>query len=59
MKLIPFAEEIGSMSKTGSWVISQACTEAKNLPEDFGVAVNLSATQFRDKTVEDSIIEAS
>ena len=58
MEFIPLAEEIGLMSKIGSWVISQACKEAKNWPEDVGVAVNVSATQFRDQTVENSIIEA-
>jgi diguanylate cyclase (GGDEF)-like protein len=53
---IPLAEETGLIVPIGQWVLHQACKDAATWPEDVGVTVNLSASQFSasalDKTVE-------
>ncbi|MFO1433428.1 MAG: EAL domain-containing protein [Candidatus Competibacteraceae bacterium] len=58
-KFIPLAEETGLIVPIGAWVIETACIQAK-LWQDAGlslrVAVNLSARQFTQPNLIDSII---
>jgi diguanylate cyclase (GGDEF)-like protein len=55
MDFIPLAEEIGLMPTIGSWVIRQACIDAATWPEHVSVAINVSASQFIDNTLEASV----
>ncbi|NMG40544.1 EAL domain-containing protein [Chelativorans sp. ZYF759] len=45
-EFIPVAEETGMISLIGEWVLRRACTDAKHLPADCFVAVNISPIQF-------------
>jgi EAL domain-containing protein (putative c-di-GMP-specific phosphodiesterase class I) len=44
---IAIAEESGLIIPIGEWVLRQACRDAATWPEQVGVAVNLSAAQFK------------
>lgn len=61
-QFIPIAEETGLIGAIGEWVLRQACIEASSWPKDVKVAVNVSAHQFRDRglaeTVSDVLIES-
>jgi diguanylate cyclase (GGDEF)-like protein/PAS domain S-box-containing protein len=46
-EFIPLAEETGLIVPIGEWVLRTACAEATSWPADIGVAVNLSAVQFK------------
>ncbi|MGQ0484537.1 MAG: putative bifunctional diguanylate cyclase/phosphodiesterase [Hyphomicrobiales bacterium] len=46
-KFLAVAEEAGLMADLGGWAIGEACAHAKALPPEIGVAVNVSASQFR------------
>jgi diguanylate cyclase (GGDEF)-like protein len=48
---IPLAEETGLILPLGEWVLRTACTQAARWPAPVGVAVNLSATQFKGRNV--------
>jgi diguanylate cyclase (GGDEF)-like protein len=50
MEFIPLAETTGLIVPIGGWVLDTACREAATWPADIGVAVNLSAVQFRRST---------
>jgi diguanylate cyclase len=52
---IPVAEETGLIVPIGEFVIRQACTDALSWPDDLGVAVNLSAVQFRRKGLVETV----
>lgn len=60
VEFIPVAEKNGTIVQIGEWVLQQACRQAKLWQEEFGrrvpVAVNLSARQFRDIDVAQSIV---
>jgi diguanylate cyclase (GGDEF)-like protein len=43
---IPLAEETGLIIAIGEWALNTACQEAATWPEEIGVTVNLSASQF-------------
>lgn len=59
LKFIPLAEETGLIIPIGEWVLKSACTQLKawqsqgyDVPR---LAINLSAKQFRQKTLAQSI----
>lgn len=43
---IPVAEETGMIGPIGNWVLRKACEDARLLPDDCFVAVNISPVQF-------------
>jgi diguanylate cyclase (GGDEF)-like protein len=45
-EFIPIAEETGMITTIGAWALRQACLDARRLPQDCFVAVNISAVQF-------------
>lgn len=49
MEFVPVAEETGMIGPIGEWVLRQACADARHLPEDCFVAVNISPVQFSNK----------
>ena len=51
-EFIPVAEEIGLMDQIGKWVLRQACQDAVRWPANTRVAVNVSAAQFREGSLE-------
>ncbi len=57
-EFVPIAEDIGLIDDIGSWALMEACKTAATWPEHLEVAVNLSAVQFRRKTVFESVRKA-
>jgi diguanylate cyclase (GGDEF)-like protein len=49
MEFIQIAEETGMINPIGEWVLRKACSDARHLPEDCFVAVNISPVQFMTK----------
>ncbi len=45
-EFIPVAEEVGLISKLGSWALAEACRTAVNWPHHLTVSVNVSPDQF-------------
>lgn len=52
---IPMAEADGMMPEIGAWVLEQACREAMKWPQDYIVAVNLSAAEFLTSGLTDRV----
>ena len=46
VEFISVAEETGMIAPIGEWVLRKACTDARLLPEECFVAVNISPVQF-------------
>lgn len=57
-QFIPLAEEIGLIASLGEWVLYRACEQAANWPDELKIAVNVSASQFRDARFADVIAKA-
>lgn len=57
-EFIPIAEENGLIVPLGHWVLHAACRQAKLLPDDLAVSVNISAQQFRFGGVVETIQSA-
>ncbi len=63
-KFIPLAEESGSISAIGRWVLGQACatlrewTEAEPGAAQLSMSVNLSVAQLQDRDLVDDVHEA-
>ncbi|NOJ41767.1 sensor domain-containing protein [Bradyrhizobium australiense] len=55
---IPLAEEIGFIVPMGEWVLRKACATAAQWPDNFHVAVNISAIQFRSPGLIQVIVGA-
>ena len=47
----PLAEETGLILPLGEWVLRTACLHASKWPKDVSVAVNLSAMQFKGRSI--------
>ena len=62
-EFIALCEEAGLIIPIGEWVLSTACLEARNWPDDVKVAVNVSAMQFIDsqfvQTVRNTLAASS
>ncbi|AWI89822.1 PAS domain S-box protein [Methylobacterium sp. DM1] len=57
-EFIPLAEETGQIVTLGTWALQEACREAAGWPQDFRVAVNVSASQFAQPGLELSVTSA-
>jgi EAL domain-containing protein (putative c-di-GMP-specific phosphodiesterase class I) len=61
-EFIPLAEECGLIGAIGEWVIREACRQARVWQKDglaaLRISVNLSASQFRDSRLVDTIRRA-
>jgi diguanylate cyclase (GGDEF)-like protein/PAS domain S-box-containing protein len=58
VEFIPVAEETRLIMPIGEWVLREACTEAARWPESIGLAVNLSAVQFRNRNLVATVMNA-
>ena len=57
-EFISLAEEIGLISQIGEWALCAACRQAQSWPGDFKVAVNVSALQFRNRQLVQTVMRA-
>jgi predicted signal transduction protein with EAL and GGDEF domain len=57
-EFIPLAEETGLIVPIGEWVLRQACAAASGWPEHVKVAVNLSAMQFKNRHLVETVFSA-
>lgn len=55
---IPVAEETGLINELGEFVLTTACNEAANWPDDIRLAVNVSPVQFKSGTLALKIMSA-
>lgn len=53
---VPIAEELGMISRIGTWVVEEACRTATFWPNEITVSVNLSPAQFIALTTRDETI---
>jgi diguanylate cyclase (GGDEF)-like protein len=62
VEFIPLAEETGLIVPIGRWVLEEACAQAKEWQKKglgkLRVAVNISAVQFRQKDLLDTVAQA-
>ncbi|HEX7169169.1 MAG TPA: EAL domain-containing protein [Acidimicrobiales bacterium] len=64
-EFVPLAEETGLIGSVGGWVLEEACRQLATwaarphfLPEDFTLALNLSAHQISDRRLVDIVTAA-
>ncbi|WP_162560629.1 EAL domain-containing protein [Methylobacterium durans] len=57
-EFIPIAEESGLIVPLGEWALREACCAAAAWPSDVRVAVNVSAVQFQQPGLEQSVVKA-
>ncbi len=61
-RFIPVAEDSGLIVTIGEWVLREACRQAASWPQcggaAVGVAVNLSAVQFKRGNLEKAVLDA-
>jgi len=57
-EFIPLAEEVGLIIPIGEWVLRRACAEARDWPVYIGVAVNVSASQFKGVSLVHTVTNA-
>ncbi|GAB4535909.1 MAG: hypothetical protein Tsb0019_37360 [Roseibium sp.] len=57
-EFIPVAEDSGEISKIGAWVLQEAVRTAATWPEPLFVSVNLSARQFEDGKLVETVTQA-
>ncbi len=55
---IPLAEEIGLMIPIGEWVLREACKQAASWAQPVSVAVNISALQFQNARLVETVASA-
>jgi diguanylate cyclase (GGDEF)-like protein len=55
---IPLAEETGLILPLGEWVLRTACSQAAKWAQPVGVAVNLSAMQFKGRNLVQLVLNA-
>jgi diguanylate cyclase (GGDEF)-like protein len=55
-QFIPVAEECGLIERLGAWVLRTACADAAGWPQPIKVAVKISALQFKDATLLNTIL---
>jgi diguanylate cyclase (GGDEF)-like protein/PAS domain S-box-containing protein len=58
IEFIPLAEETGLIVPIGDWVLVAACREASSWSGQIRVAVNLSAIQFKNRNLTNSVLSA-
>ncbi len=56
-EFIPAAEEMGLVGPLGEWVLRRACRDACEWPRHVRLAVNLSAAQFFDGKLAETVLE--
>ncbi len=57
-KFIPLAEEMGIVSKITDWALHTATKECATWPNNIGVAVNISAWDFKGRNVQNMVYSA-
>ena len=57
-EFIPVAEQSGLIVPIGEWVLRAACKEAARWPQPVGIAVNVSAIQFKTPAFSRTVFEA-
>lgn len=55
---IEFAEDSGVITRLGDWVLRQALSEARRLPEHVRIAVNISPMQIHSASLVPTIVNA-
>ncbi|MDO9428678.1 MAG: EAL domain-containing protein [Methylobacterium sp.] len=57
-EFIPLAEESGLIIPLGAWVLKEACRQAASWPAPLKIAVNVSAIQFQQISMEETVLRA-